>query len=785
MGLPVCDSLNFLRKPFLQSEMCSGNMLDSLLINASAAAAHMFTFPKLGMIPNFGLFGGMMGMGGGLPNTGFEIYKDPSYAAAQCIWNWRSGGSGFFGGGSIFPGFNAYNPMNPWGLSLGNTTSSTRDTRTEDEKRADKDQYKDKTEALKDFLSALRDNGAITTLTASQKARLKSVLDDWSTFKTWKEKYDALNGIYREISPARIQEFLVKSSGFAEEFAKIGYPGVNSDDTGITDNDVLTVHRGLQNIGNDNPNTEQTINILGNSETVIEAISKYNSTYPANGEDSLMKLLFKGIKKTDQAIKGTAINGLVTLCTNLKTKADAIADDANLDDATRTAIRTAGRELYNLINDDSKITGSKETNITGAYNKLYVLTRIASAKLLEQRINQEYEIFAENMGSFIMNQTASDLANEGLGGLYNTLINNVRLEGSSGSGSNENVTVTPDIDDLTDNSKVIEAFGDTVTRNTETFTEESTIPLGGKTYTIPAGTVIYDISTEYDSASNGTKVHHYIMTDDHKFIEVVKDGTTWKFASDAKLIKPSELKEMAETAAGSVKSAEQIAEESLNRINGVGEDLGSGKKFYRELVDNTSIRNGEPDVVYANINTTLQNINKDNVLTFMNEYYQELIGTSLRRQNQYNNGNIHEGIMERMDDERDGGGIKMENKLQLVNSFMDMIIAEKDPELIESQEFKHIHRIYKAYTEGNSTERVTFNSTCDNTDWWGWWRHSFGRFFGDKVWNNAFDVNNRSIVRTEEHRDRHRRYYDNETLDYCMIELLKKVNAKRARQAHQ
>lgn len=773
------------RTPWTQ-DLCSGSLLGAMNISFNAAIAHMCTWPKLGMTPLFGggLFNSYSNMG-----TGMEFLCDPRYTMAQSIWNSKTGNTGFMASNGVFPGFGAYTSMNPWNFTVNNTTpSDKKDDKglTEEEKKKDKKEYEKKVDTLKSFLESIK-----TILSRAYKNELETLFENLSDEKTYKDKYDKLLEFYNKINKGstkeKIQRFIVEDSGKfmvgkTPIIELIGYPSGKSYEDSV----LAGVHDRLNAKGNADSQTVHEIDEIGvtSADTVLTGLSEYNTKYSAIGNDSLINLLYKAMN--DSAQKETAKEGLINMNGALIDKANEIKEDSDLDDETVKALDKAIKAL-SQYNSSDKLSRNKN-NIINAFNHLYVLTRVASAKLLEQKINDEYGEFDENIGNFVTAKTVEDLKQEGLEEEYNNLSKDIQIQNDD----NKDNKTNSDIDNLKDNKKIIEELGDGIITQKEPYTGNIAVPALNPTDTSKAHVTlnnpeIYTINTE--SKDNKLVPHYYVLTDDNMFVEVYKKNPTdVGYTTEGKaLVKPSEIKKQVQTAKESIKTPEEIAQENEDALNGVGIDLKNGSMFYEELDKKTSVKGGkDPKVVYANINTTLENLDKDNVQGFMNEYYEALIKNtkgSDRRQRQYDRGNLHEGLIERMDDERDKGGIEMKNKLNLISSFMEMI-KEKAPELMKTQEYKHIFRIYNRYTNAPAdgskdrdlTQKATFNTTCDS-GWWGrGWKHTLGRLFGDKVHHNIWHKNNRCIVETSEHNDHHKRYYDNETLDYCMLELLKQVN---------
>ena len=131
-------------------------------------------------------------------------------------------------------------------------------------------------------------------------------------------------------------------------------------------------------------------------------------------------------------------------------------------------------------------------------------------------------------------------------------------------------------------------------------------------------------------------------------------------------------------------SEDYVSSEKQKEINAGAKQ--SGADLYKLINGNTA------NYAYSIVNETLEGVNKDNVLEFLNGYYSER-----------GSGNP-EGIIEALDDEWDGGAISMDNKKNLATSLL--ALAEENG-LGNNSDCKIIRAILKMYSEGGSQETAT------------------------------------------------------------------------------
>lgn len=305
---------------------------------------------------------------------------------------------------------------------------------------------------------------------------------------------------------------------------------------------------------------------------------------------------------------------------------------------------------------------------------------------------------------------------------------------------------------------------------------------------------VYKAETE--SRRNRLVAHYYLVTQNGKFIEVNNDGTP---KSGAVEMLPSELKSKVEQAREDI--------ESVNEQINEGQTILSGEDFYHELVYNTSASDGE--FVYDGINNTLEHLNQYNILDFIDSYYDAYLNDpdsnrSGREKSRVEAGlRMHEGLMERIDDECDRSYIKMENKLNMIKAFLDLCESDEYYESLKrDRAYFRLREIYDSYAnptrpQTDSSEKIkprwyrdmsenqTFNHTTHRPgSVVSWWSHTIGRAFGQFSYDyhrdrsSSYNVDLDWMKYTDEDVVKHKyRFYDNEIIDSSMRILEQKIKA--------
>ena len=115
------------------------------------------------------------------------------------------------------------------------------------------------------------------------------------------------------------------------------------------------------------------------------------------------------------------------------------------------------------------------------------------------------------------------------------------------------------------------------------------------------------------------------------------------------------------------------------------------------------------DEEYSKVSETLDSINKDNVLSFLDGYFKAKDKKFLNKQSP-------EGIIEHLDDENDKGAISMRSKLNLVKSVLELAKAnglDQIPELDKTVET--LEKIYNQYTTGDLKNASDFDNNKKTT----------------------------------------------------------------------
>lgn len=117
--------------------------------------------------------------------------------------------------------------------------------------------------------------------------------------------------------------------------------------------------------------------------------------------------------------------------------------------------------------------------------------------------------------------------------------------------------------------------------------------------------------------------------------------------------------------------------------------------------------------VYTEINSALGKLNKKNIMSFLDSYYVD--GKRAGKT---------EGLIEKLDDEYDGGTITMANKTKIVNSLLSLA---EEKGLKDSVHYKELKRLITAYQKDTKlSTKKTFNQG-------GWARLVNGEFIGSTL----------------------------------------------------
>lgn len=321
-------------------------------------------------------------------------------------------------------GFNMFNnagawniqqPFSPWGWYQQTTNNNSNSNTTDPEQKAENEKYTQQYTKLQNLLKGILILNDGTDGDNFLGTKLDAEIAKCAKEKTPKEKYEALKKVYEayckeyDIKESDIQAYLEKCSleisiGISESkkatihelLRQSGYKGFNV--TKNTQTAVNNIDSQINALGN----PQGDLSALNISETdVLAVISAYNDT---NGDliDNVMKAV-NGISDPQQ--RGTAESGVKSLITALTSRANDLKDSKYLDKDSKDKITTAIEKL-----NKEKIVNSE--GFKKAFNDLYVLTRLANARIIEKSLNNQFGFLKQGIGGFVTENTIEDLKKE-------------------------------------------------------------------------------------------------------------------------------------------------------------------------------------------------------------------------------------------------------------------------------------------------------------------------------------------------------------------------------------
>lgn len=614
-------------------DMCSGSLMGSMNLQWNQGIDHMRAMQGLYMVPqyNFNNFTQYTGF-----QTSNNYLLDPMYTMGMMDWQNRlQYGTGLFGNNGLFQ----FQPSTGvWGWQPSGTTSSSSSSTSS----AEDAPFVTKNNKLATFLKYLRDSENI--LSDTERDEVKYALQNYSKEKGAKAQYEYLKKCYDEkIDKANLKENIGKlkigKDLIEKDLIKIGFEGTNDD----VDNHLSSLRNAIAGAGdNGNLESEHLVgHVAAGGADILDVLSSWNSEYRKNSSstESFIQFVKKHANNDNQeALINSTVKPFVE---KLSQKAKSVINEKIdnkyvLDNDTRSKIEKAYKDLdakMEKVLKDKKASGL--TNLNKDFENLYVMLRLATAKIETKKVQKEYEflgddeVFADNM---FIDDTEDDLKKEGFTNLNNYTIN-------------------------TNN-------GSTSTQNTED-TEEAT----GATGTTGSTTTTSSTSTATTDETTATK-------------EQARANGNW------------------------VRQA----------IAGYTEEF---------------------DYVTVNKYISSEYLNKDNVVEFLDGYY-----------NNGKRGKI-EGIIEHLDDEYDKGEIEFDNKVNIVTSLIE---RAKEAGVSENY-YEKLELII------NNTDKYAEKETFNKGGAGNWWKSILGFMAGGIFWG---------------------KYTYNEVIDKEMKTLAEQIKAKEA-----
>lgn len=570
----------------------STNPWNCMNLHMNQVACDMQVWPSLFQTQTYS-FNNYIPYGGSYSNS---YLTDPMYTIRQASWGTPAWNNNLWN-----------NPMNggwnwtPWGnngITSGSSSSNSSDP--------EEIKHSEKYNKLKKLVEQLE---KYEYLSNEEKRTLSAALKD--TKGTNQEKFEKLLKAYNSIGKDKVEDFLVNANGLAVkdtsttegkdtsknnfyyQLTQAGFEYKNK----TMDDEVENFYNSIKNELKENSGKAEkacaVVNALDNSN-ILDFISSYNSNYKADA-------LFEHIGNNWKKVKGemaTSVSSQIIdpLADKLIAKAQEVSD--YLDDDAQDEIKKAIEELETA---KSKSKKSVNSNLSSAFNRLYLLTRLgATAKLRNDAIAYYGEIDSKVFDDKLFNKKVTkDLIDEGF-----------------------------------DKSAI----------------EEAQVSVS-------------DREARRASRAKGE--------DD---VEETPEEKAKRLEEEEKKKAEREKK----------KAEEKIEARRASRADGLSLNTYlTGWSFDNE----SSIA----------INDILEGVDKDNIMALLEGYYIDA-----------GKAGAKEGLLERLDDEYDGGTISMDNKKKIVTSLLE--VAE-EVGLKDSPEYKKIKSIMNKYEEGHSCEaKNTFNN---------------------------------------------------------------------------
>ena len=409
-------------------DICTANPFNTMNLHMNQAWDDMIARQSFHMVPQYD-FGNMFSYGS-FTNNSFLL--DPRYTIAQTEWAknnsaWQSGFGGFGGFGSlggVGGGFNMSNPWGNMGLNLGNSEgSSSKKVETEEDK-----EYNRKYTQLLGLCKQLKEYDGIAF---SKKEALKDAIKD--TKGTPQEKYERLKKAYDAISDNTVKKFLKNNSDYQLNGKEADKNKGNSlkDDliragheyTGTAvDNTLDGFENAIKELKN---NANQTTNdIVGkldfNSDkySILDILSSWNTRSAGTNNRNIITFISANINLIkNKTEKQTAISTIVKpIANNLADKAEIYLEQ--LDDASKTKLQEAIKEVRKET--EKYCDTGKINNLATNFDKLYVLTRLAAIKVLQNEVNRKYGAIDSGVfnDKLFIDDTKADLDAEGFKDKY-------------------------------------------------------------------------------------------------------------------------------------------------------------------------------------------------------------------------------------------------------------------------------------------------------------------------------------------------------------------------------
>lgn len=487
----------------------------------------------------------------------------------------------------------------PWWAG-GSSSSSSSSSGPKIETETDKS-FKEKFDKMKKYVEAIlkeKDELDIDDEIVVELKEAMTLNSEENKSKTIKEVYEELQRAYQKIDDDIIIEYItsnetikVKDSTsdkdtFYNRLRAAGYEFKGDE----IDKDVKTLRRALEDLSENDPEIESEAGIVSailvdDKVEILDVISSWNSEYRKDDEMGLIQYIMS--KEPEDAPKGNDCQKAVE---NFSDKLIEKAEKAlkSLNDDSKATLQEAIDTLNELVDASDK----DYDEISVAFDDLYIKTRIATMQILRADAQRYYKDIDAEMydADLLQSEIVKDFEKEG----FET--DDIDFEGLNTkrkvTREGQAAPAAAQVDDNADADNG-EVRPNAVSKQDKTINEV-------KEYSKETFDGIIVEGKSYD-------VYTLKSDSDYKFI-VKEDGKIYKVNGESvgKEISKKDLKE-AEEAASTNKNMGSAAKTMMNVLYHHNTDKSKVDKY---------------------VNTTLKNINQDNIMDFLNVVYFDNDATS-------------------------------------------------------------------------------------------------------------------------------------------------------------
>ena len=564
-------------------------------------------------------------------STGFQLDFNPPQTNNQWSWgNWIQ------------------NPLNSWmqGINKNNTANNNSTVTTEEDQK--------KKDNINKLLDTLKNIMANSTLRGSVESKVKYAIEHYSDNNASLDaQYNTLKNAYKAIPSSVLEKYIMKSliddEAVTDLLKRAGYENTKTRSNGLTSSQLKEFKDGINDItdsSNDNESVDLTANAKNGSIDVLDLISAWNSAYP---NDNLIDLLGNKYNENIGINKDAVYRRLSDLVSALTDEADRVVDteindELVLDEETIENIKTLKQTLLSALERKNETVNTDA--IKDAFNKLYTTLRMAEATIVQEKINRKYEFLGDDYGfakDFIIESTKTDLKNEGLQKVAGT----VTLRDVE-----QNEDLDENNDELTPEQKIAQTkaalskMNDYVTRQED-------------------GTYL-----EKRPEGDDTEPRTFTINDEGKLVDAKGNETT-----------PEEIKKDIKTAQAKLDKA---AEAEKNNAN--------AERSAQYMIDKLETKNSKTRH-YSEIEDRISKVNKDNVKSFLDEFYAVTEGK--------------EDIIKYLDKNLNNSEKSMKIKKDLIKSVLE---KAKKAGLEDTEEYQTIKEILDIYESDDYKDKTNFKN---------------------------------------------------------------------------